>query len=101
MGPVPPRMLECESKRLGSLPGARMLHAEDITRTDERVTFFPTLPDRPGLVTGIRRQVEHGGGRSAAMKTMTLEEAQGRLAEVVQGMGPGDEVVLTREGRPV
>ncbi|MBY0513661.1 MAG: hypothetical protein K2P78_07080 [Gemmataceae bacterium] len=33
--------------------------------------------------------------------TMTIEDAQGRLAEVVAGLAPGDEVVLTRNDTPV
>jgi antitoxin (DNA-binding transcriptional repressor) of toxin-antitoxin stability system len=35
------------------------------------------------------------------MKTVTLEEAGGRLAEIIEGLSPGEEVVITRDDRPV
>ena len=35
------------------------------------------------------------------MRTITLEEAQAKLPEVIDKMRPGEEVVITRDGRPV
>lgn len=35
------------------------------------------------------------------MPTATLEEAQTRLPELLAGLAPGEEVVITRGGRPV
>ena len=33
--------------------------------------------------------------------TVTLEEAQARLAELIEHLSPGDEIVITREQQPV
>jgi antitoxin (DNA-binding transcriptional repressor) of toxin-antitoxin stability system len=33
--------------------------------------------------------------------TVTLDAAQAKLGEIVAGMTPGDELVLTADGRPV
>ncbi len=33
--------------------------------------------------------------------TVAVERAGERLADLVAGLGPGDEIVLTRDGRPV
>lgn len=35
------------------------------------------------------------------MQTITLEEAQGHLAELIEKLMPGEEVVLTRDDKPV
>jgi len=35
------------------------------------------------------------------MTTVTIEEAQSHLAEIINELAPGEEVVLTRENRPV
>jgi antitoxin (DNA-binding transcriptional repressor) of toxin-antitoxin stability system len=35
------------------------------------------------------------------MTTVTIEEAQSHLAEIINELAPGDEVVLTRENKPV
>ncbi len=35
------------------------------------------------------------------MQTMRVEEAQSHLAEIIEQMAQGDEVVLTRDGEPV
>jgi antitoxin (DNA-binding transcriptional repressor) of toxin-antitoxin stability system len=35
------------------------------------------------------------------MPTLTLDEAQTRLREIVAGMRPGEEVVLTENGQPL
>jgi antitoxin (DNA-binding transcriptional repressor) of toxin-antitoxin stability system len=35
------------------------------------------------------------------MPTITLEEAQSRLAEVIDNLPAGEPVVITRDGRPV
>jgi len=35
------------------------------------------------------------------MHTVTLEEAQRHLAEIIDKLPPGEEVVLTRDDRPV
>ena len=35
------------------------------------------------------------------MATVTVEEAQTRLAEIIDRLAPGEEVVLTRGGTPV
>jgi antitoxin (DNA-binding transcriptional repressor) of toxin-antitoxin stability system len=40
-------------------------------------------------------------GAEDAMQTVTLEEAQSHLAEIIDRLGPGDEVVVTRDDRPV
>ena len=39
--------------------------------------------------------------RGALMPTMTVEEAQAKLPELVGGLGSGGEIRLTREGRVV
>jgi prevent-host-death family protein len=33
--------------------------------------------------------------------SVTLEEAKARLAELIEHLGPGDEIVITREQQPV
>lgn len=35
------------------------------------------------------------------MQTVTLEEAQGHLAEIIEKLPPGGEVVITRDDKPV
>jgi antitoxin (DNA-binding transcriptional repressor) of toxin-antitoxin stability system len=35
------------------------------------------------------------------MHTLPIEQAEGRLAEIVDKLGPGEEILLTRDGRPV
>jgi antitoxin (DNA-binding transcriptional repressor) of toxin-antitoxin stability system len=35
------------------------------------------------------------------MQTITLEEAQSRLAEIIDRLPPGEEVVITRDNKPV
>ena len=33
------------------------------------------------------------------MSSVTLEEAQGRLAEILEALPPGEEVAITRDGK--
>ena len=35
------------------------------------------------------------------MNTVTLEEAQDHLAEIIDGLSPGQEVVVTRDAKPI
>jgi prevent-host-death family protein len=35
------------------------------------------------------------------MVTVTIEEAQAKLRELIDGLAPGEEVVITRNQRPV
>ncbi len=35
------------------------------------------------------------------MQTIPLEQAEGRLAEIIEKLSPGEQVVLTRNDRPV
>jgi prevent-host-death family protein len=35
------------------------------------------------------------------MPTVTIQEAQNRLSDLVHGLTPGDEVVITENGEPV
>ncbi len=35
------------------------------------------------------------------MPTMTIEEAQAKLPELIERLAPGEEIVLTRNARPV
>jgi prevent-host-death family protein len=35
------------------------------------------------------------------MPTMTIEEAQAKLSELIERLAPGEEIVLTRNARPV
>jgi len=35
------------------------------------------------------------------MQTVTLQEAQGHLAEIIEKLPPGAEVVITRDDKPV
>lgn len=35
------------------------------------------------------------------MQTVTIEEAQAHLAEIIAKLPPGEEVVITREGQPI
>jgi prevent-host-death family protein len=35
------------------------------------------------------------------MSPLTVEEAQGKLSELVDQLAPGEEVILTRDSRPV
>jgi prevent-host-death family protein len=35
------------------------------------------------------------------MQTITLEEAQGHLSEIIDRLAPGEEVVITRGSKPV
>jgi antitoxin (DNA-binding transcriptional repressor) of toxin-antitoxin stability system len=35
------------------------------------------------------------------MQTIPLEEAQSRLAEIIEKLPPGEEVVITRDNHPV
>lgn len=36
-----------------------------------------------------------------AMTTVTLQEAQARLAELIHGLAPGEEIVITDNGQPL
>ncbi len=35
------------------------------------------------------------------MSTMTIEEAQAKLSEVIDKLAPGEEVIITRNEQPV
>ena len=35
------------------------------------------------------------------MSTVTLEDAQAQLPELIEHLGPGEELVITRNARPV
>jgi prevent-host-death family protein len=35
------------------------------------------------------------------MSTVTVEEAQTKLSELIEGLTPGEEIVITRNDRPV
>lgn len=35
------------------------------------------------------------------MRTMTIEEAQAKLAEVIDKLAPGEEVIITRNDQPI
>lgn len=35
------------------------------------------------------------------MQTMPLDQAEGRLAEIVERLAPGEEIVFTRDDKPV
>ena len=35
------------------------------------------------------------------MPTVTIEEAQAKLRELIDGLAPGEEVIITRNQRPV
>ena len=35
------------------------------------------------------------------MQTITLEEAQSHLAEVIERLAPGEEVLITRDDQPI
>ncbi len=35
------------------------------------------------------------------MQTMPLDQAEGRLVEIVERLAPGEEIVLTRDDKPV
>lgn len=35
------------------------------------------------------------------MSTVTLEEAQARLPQLIEGLRPGEEIVITRDDKPV
>ena len=39
--------------------------------------------------------------RDSAMSTMTIEEAQAKLSEVIDKLAPGEEVIITRNAQPV
>jgi antitoxin (DNA-binding transcriptional repressor) of toxin-antitoxin stability system len=41
------------------------------------------------------------GGKFAMEAIITLEEAQARLPEVIDRLGPGEEIVITRNAQPV
>jgi prevent-host-death family protein len=40
-------------------------------------------------------------GKENAMSAIPLEEAQARLPELLAGLTAGEEVVITRDGKPV
>ncbi len=35
------------------------------------------------------------------MRTITVQEAQGHLVEIIETLSPGEEIVLTRDDKPV
>jgi prevent-host-death family protein len=39
--------------------------------------------------------------RESAISTMTIEEAQAKLSEVIDKLAPGEEVIITRNEQPV
>jgi antitoxin (DNA-binding transcriptional repressor) of toxin-antitoxin stability system len=43
----------------------------------------------------------HYGKKGHAMQTATIEDVQARLPQIVDALGPGEEVVITRDGKPV
>jgi antitoxin (DNA-binding transcriptional repressor) of toxin-antitoxin stability system len=36
-----------------------------------------------------------------AVQTATIEDVQARLPEIIDALGPGEEVAITRDGKPV
>jgi antitoxin (DNA-binding transcriptional repressor) of toxin-antitoxin stability system len=40
-------------------------------------------------------------GRLAVRRSISLEEAQAKLPESIGKLGPGEEVVITKDGQPV
>jgi prevent-host-death family protein len=40
-------------------------------------------------------------GKEQAMSTVTIEDAQARLKELIEHLRPGEEVVITRDQKPV
>jgi antitoxin (DNA-binding transcriptional repressor) of toxin-antitoxin stability system len=40
-------------------------------------------------------------GKEGTMSTTTLEDASSRLLELVDGLTPGSEILITRNGQPV
>jgi antitoxin (DNA-binding transcriptional repressor) of toxin-antitoxin stability system len=41
------------------------------------------------------------GPKEATMTTVTIEEVQARLPELINQLQPGEELVITRDARPV
>jgi antitoxin (DNA-binding transcriptional repressor) of toxin-antitoxin stability system len=46
-------------------------------------------------------QEAHPEEEEAIMQTLTVEEAQSHLADVIEKLQPGEEVILTRNDKPV
>jgi prevent-host-death family protein len=40
-------------------------------------------------------------GRDDVMSTVTIEEAQVKLPEIIDNLAPGEELIITRNNRPV
>ena len=38
---------------------------------------------------------------STVMNTMTIEEAQAKLPEIIDKLAPGEELIITRDDRPI
>jgi antitoxin (DNA-binding transcriptional repressor) of toxin-antitoxin stability system len=61
----------------------------------------------PPIVEEIRDGVLAPGelatreGRPCLMTTLSIQEAQSRLAELIHGLIPGEELILTEDDRPV
>jgi antitoxin (DNA-binding transcriptional repressor) of toxin-antitoxin stability system len=41
------------------------------------------------------------GARNSTMSTITVEEAQAKLLELIDRLQPGEEVIITRDKQPV
>jgi prevent-host-death family protein len=68
--------------------------------------FFPHQPTDAVWLEHPERISGEGKGQSpmvrdSAMSTMTIEEAQAKLSEVIDKLAPGEEVIITRNAQPV
>jgi antitoxin (DNA-binding transcriptional repressor) of toxin-antitoxin stability system len=48
-----------------------------------------------------RERTAAGAARRKAVRTVTVQEAQTRLAEIIETLPPGEELIITRDSKPV
>src|SRR5262245_26663441 len=58
---------------------------------------FPDAPPAGRMMVGLFGEP----AADSIMQSVTLEEAQTHLAEIVEQLAPGEEIVLTRQDKPV
>lgn len=58
-------------------------------------------PHRAAAVAGLARDYFYGHHSPMSILTLSLAEAKARLSELTERVTHGDEVVITRHGKPV
>jgi antitoxin (DNA-binding transcriptional repressor) of toxin-antitoxin stability system len=92
-----PAVYMAYADRIESMPGlcaaVSTTGLEGQFRPDGRNRDYHELPGRDAHVLPSRRR--------KAVSTVTIEEAQAKLPELIELLSPGQEVIITRDAQPV